>query len=383
MVPWRIAVLNDLPLTPNGKLDRNALPNLAAQRSEPKREPRPGAESITCEAFSHVLGVERVSPDDDFFVLGGNSLAAVRVLAYIRARFGTAPPIGALLQHPTPASLVMHWVLPSQDAIHTIRTGEAKLPSLVCVHPGGGNTLCYRELALHLELGQTVLGIDLPSDLGIVLEGSAPSIATIAARHADALSRAEVRAPWLCGWSLGGVLAFELAQQMTSRGCPPAGLILLDADPRWANGEAWSQVAQDPARVVEMAVSGVTGGDPSSTSSWRDWQSRRTMEDALQWARTHSARAGLEPAEMESRLQTHIAQLKSLEHYRPRPTFAGLYRFIAAGTASVWMADSWQDLVGRGTWQIEVLEGADHYTMLKESSSLQIAHLIDSFMRMG
>jgi thioesterase domain-containing protein len=380
MVPWRIAILNALPLTPNGKLDRKALPTLAAQRSEPKREPRPGAETITCEAFSHVLGLERVSPDDDFFAHGGNSLAAVRVLAYIRARFGTAPPIGALLQHPTPASLAMHWVAPSLDAIHTIRTGEPKLPSLVCVHPGGGNTLCYRELALHLELGQTVLGIDLPSDLGIVPEGSAPSVTTIAARHADALSRAEVRAPWLCGWSLGGVLAFELAQQMTSRGCPPAGLILLDTDPRWATGEAWSQAAQDPARLVEMAVSGLTGSDPGSTSSWHDWQSPHTSAEALQGARAHSAPSGLESAEMENRLQTHIAQLRSLEGYRPRPTFAGPHRFIAASTASVWMARTWQDLVSRGTWQIEVLEGGDHYTMLRGSSSMEIAHLIDSFM---
>jgi thioesterase domain-containing protein len=324
--------------------------------------------------------LERVSPDDDFFALGGNSLAAVRVLAHIRARSGTAPPIGALLQHPTPATLAMHWDLPGRDAIHTIRGGETELPSLVCVHPGGGNTLCYREVALHLGLGQTVLGIDLPNDLAIVSEGSAPSIATIAARHADALSRAEVLAPWLCGWSLGGVLAFELAQQMTSRGCPPAGLILLDADPRWATGEAWSQAAQDPARLVEMAVSGLTGSDPEPAASHQDGESPRTMDEALQWARARSARAGWEPAEMENRLHTHVAQLRSLEGYRPDPTFAGPHCFVAAGPASVWMSRAWRDLVGQGTWQTEVLEGQDHYTMLRGSSSMQIANLIDSFM---
>ncbi|WP_374703840.1 non-ribosomal peptide synthetase, partial [Rhodococcus sp. ENV425] len=84
MIPSSVIALEAIPLTPVGKLDRAALPEPEIA-SAPYRAPATVAEAAVAEAFADVLGVPRVSVDDDFFDLGGNSLLATRVIGRIRA----------------------------------------------------------------------------------------------------------------------------------------------------------------------------------------------------------------------------------------------------------------------------------------------------------
>jgi amino acid adenylation domain-containing protein len=91
MIPSIVLSLNALPLTPNGKLDRNALPDpfKAASRAAASREPpAPGLEQIMAEIWRSVLAVDHVSPDDNFFDLGGHSLLSLRVAQAIERRTG-------------------------------------------------------------------------------------------------------------------------------------------------------------------------------------------------------------------------------------------------------------------------------------------------------
>ncbi|WP_282794116.1 non-ribosomal peptide synthetase [Streptomyces sp. CC224B] len=85
MVPSAFVVLGRMPLGPTGKLDRSALPE-PEFLGETYREPRTETEAIITSAYADVLGVERVGIDDDFFVVGGDSLRSIQVVARARAR---------------------------------------------------------------------------------------------------------------------------------------------------------------------------------------------------------------------------------------------------------------------------------------------------------
>lgn len=103
MVPSAFVVLDNFPLTSNGKIDRRALPmpGLGAYATRQYEEPQGEMEEVLAEIWRELLQVERVGREDNFFLLGGNSLLAIRLMSVAAVRFD-AKPIGiTVFQCPT------------------------------------------------------------------------------------------------------------------------------------------------------------------------------------------------------------------------------------------------------------------------------------------
>ncbi|WP_343718370.1 AMP-binding protein, partial [Inquilinus sp.] len=106
MVPSRIVSLAALPLSVNGKLDRKALPDPEWESdAETRAKPEGDTEIAIARIWQDVLGRGQISRHDDFFSLGGHSLAAMKVRALLLERHGRALPIRHFFDHPTVAGL--------------------------------------------------------------------------------------------------------------------------------------------------------------------------------------------------------------------------------------------------------------------------------------
>jgi amino acid adenylation domain-containing protein len=110
MVPTRIMHVDELPKTPNGKIDRRALeqhelPHLPPSRADDVHLGDAPVQSVVEQTFATVLGLDSVDPDADFFALGGDSLAAVRVMARLREMFDPELPLRTVFDSPTAREL--------------------------------------------------------------------------------------------------------------------------------------------------------------------------------------------------------------------------------------------------------------------------------------
>ncbi len=101
MIPAAYVLLESLPLTPNGKLDRKALPAPTGNAHASRRyvPPQGDLETALAIIWAEVLKLEQVGRHDDFFVLGGQSLLALRVLFRVNDCFQTELSVPALLDH--------------------------------------------------------------------------------------------------------------------------------------------------------------------------------------------------------------------------------------------------------------------------------------------
>ncbi|SDI37591.1 Thioesterase domain-containing protein, partial [Rhodococcus triatomae] len=229
--------LDGFPVNASGKLDRKALPEPEIGSSTTEYiAPRTAAEYAVATAFAEVIGVERVGILDNFFDLGGNSLLATRVVNVVGATLGTAFPLQWMFTDPTPQSLGQRVQQSMTDgALDNGAALEVLLPirprgeeaPLFCVHPFLGLAWSYAGLGHELRSSRPLYGLQSPVLTG---EAAPASIAEYAARYIREIRAIQPHGPYhLAGWSLGGVIAHEMAVQFQEVGEDVAILGILDS----------------------------------------------------------------------------------------------------------------------------------------------------------
>ncbi|HEX8089471.1 MAG TPA: amino acid adenylation domain-containing protein, partial [Blastocatellia bacterium] len=227
MVPSSFVFLDGLPLTPNGKIDRHALRRIEASTDESERiivEPRDLLELQLVQIWESLLGARPISVTDNFFDLGGHSLLAVRLVAQVRERLGQHLPLSALVQGGSIESLAgllrQETALKKFSPVVAIQPHGSKTP-FFCIHPIGGNVLCYMDLARCLGEDRPFYGLQA---VGLNGEGDTfTSVEAMSASYVEALRAVQPEGPYLLGgWSFGGVVAFEMARELKRQGDQPA-----------------------------------------------------------------------------------------------------------------------------------------------------------------
>lgn len=231
MVPARFQWLAAMPTTPSGKRADAELARRPLQAPEVPNlvtEPRTDVERQLSAIVAEILGLPSVGVHDDFFVLGGTSLSAMRLVVTVEKRFGVDMSVAAFAASPTVASIARE--LSTRDAEFAfdplVRLRAMRRPVFL-VHPIGGNVLCYRTVVNHLPHGQPMYALQAAG----IEPGTEPlgTIPDIARSYIEAIMRVQATGPYhIGGWSLGGLIAYEMGRQLTLAGHEVDKLILID-----------------------------------------------------------------------------------------------------------------------------------------------------------
>ncbi len=368
MVPSIFVTLPALPRTANGKVDRRALPAPGPERptlDTPLSAARSPLEASLVGMFAEVLGLAVVGADDGFFDLGGHSLRALRLVSEIERRFGIRLPLAVLLEAPTPRALAailgqQGWA-PRWSSLVVIRPARSRTarPPLFCVPGHAGTVLCFRPLGQHLGDEQPLYGLE-PRGLDARFVPHT-SIEEMAAAYLDEIEGCEPAGPHaLAGYSLGGIVAFEMARQLRARGRAVALLALFDASaPRErARGSAPARPGPRLARLasrlrVEYAnVAALGGRDRAAYATARLDRVMRRL----------AGLAGRRRDGNDDPLVRRVARAQSLaaRAYRPGPYDGALVLYRAQHRLTSHYVDphfGWRDLV-RGELEVRLVPSA-------------------------
>jgi amino acid adenylation domain-containing protein len=233
MVPDDFVIMEIIPITPNGKIDRKALPKpdySHIQRSGEFVAPRTSNEKQVADIWQELMGLENISIFDNFFELGGRSLVAVQIMARLEKETGKRLPLATLFEYSTVEKLAARLEVDATsitwESLVPIKPGGSKMP-LYIVHGAGLNVLLFNALAMNMDAEQPVYGLQakglngIDEPLDVMEDIAANYIAEIVAKNPDG--------PYaLAGYSLGGIIAYEMAKQLMAAGKEVKMLAMFD-----------------------------------------------------------------------------------------------------------------------------------------------------------
>jgi amino acid adenylation domain-containing protein len=405
----------------------------ASAAGAPGSPPAAGPTSLTeserklVAIWENLLDVRPIGIRESFLDLQGDADRLGEMMTETRRAFGVFAEglsVQAFLREPTIHALAATIDGPSRSgasslAVRLHPTGAG--PPLFLVHAGGGYVFFYRALAARLEQSRRVYGIRAatPADAGGDPFTRAQSVEAVAARYVAEVRSVQPEGPYTLGGAcIGGVIAFEMAQQLQASGEEIAGPVLL-FDSIAANNEYLD--AEDLDALRDLGIyrydRGFAGLRQRASRKLRGARGRGVIGGAVYLARplVRRASSGLrhavasmrgaareaeselaappgrpippvtDGAETPEQLQQRFmaesleAALRLAWSYRPRP-FAGNLVIFQAAQSGPW-GRSWRGLAREGIVVHE--RPGEHLDMLEEPSVAITASLVDTCLRRG
>ncbi len=239
MIPSAWVWLDHFPLGTSGKVDRAALPAPA-----PTAPPTRPAGIATVDRMSRLweaaLDLDGVQPDDSFFALGGDSLAAAELMAAVESEFGRRLPLATLFEDDSLAgmsALVDRGGSARAGPSTVPLTPDRELAPIFCLNLPGWPGFMYAKLARHLVSDHPLIAIADDA----IQRRRPESLAAIAERYADVIAATSDRPYYLLGNSAAGALAYEVSRQLAQRGAAVAFVGMVDTHfPRRTLPSTWA-----------------------------------------------------------------------------------------------------------------------------------------------
>ena len=401
--PVTIDLVDRLPTGANGKIRREQLPDVleATRTHVPPAEPSTRLEKYMADCWSDMLEIDRIGVDQNFFELGGSSLQAAILTARLTEDLGFHVPTSLLFDLADIASMSNRLAQLHPDEIET-RFGAESVQSephkkgpghresspehsliatlkpdgnqnpVVMVHPPGGIVICYRELAGVIDRDRPLLAIRSRGLHGG--EPLPPSMEAMASDYVDAIRQVRPNGPYVVGgWSLGGVIAFEVARQLIEGGQTVRQLILLDS--------TIPDGASDLVRPDESHPVGLEYGIDMTLEQL----SRLSEHDQLPFLWQHALKLGvLDESSPKQVVQQVLSDLKNLFHHHVKLTSSYRIRPLRVPTLLIRPADTpvkiiasedrgWRQLVD----DVEVrFVSGHHHSMVQQPHVGEVAKVI-------
>lgn len=274
MVPDVFVSVPALPRNDRGKIDRGALPEPVEQEHTAQLTTR--WEQLVAEQWMAVLDREaQINPDDDFFAIGGDSLAAEALMTRLTDELGINPEVAVtstLAAHPVLRDFAERLRDPARQASGSLVTLQSKgtRTPVFFMAGGGGMGIAFFPMARRLGADQPAYALQNP----VMESRGLPdwSVQAIARRYVKEIRALQPHGPYhLAGHSFGGLVAYEMAQQLKAAG-EQVRLALLDSFTPDPDSHPEPEEPQDlrsrvrnSVRLVRASLRDTSGG----TDPWR------------------------------------------------------------------------------------------------------------------
>ncbi|MDF1813787.1 MAG: amino acid adenylation domain-containing protein [Verrucomicrobiales bacterium] len=358
MVPSELVVVSKFPVTANGKVDYEALP-LPAATSETagaqkdSTPPESPTEKTLARLWDEVLQCGAAGVNDNFFTLGGHSLAGLKLFTRIHKEFGVNLPLATLFQAPTIQLLSeiidKHSSKSRVQIVTRASQGSPNETPLFLIHGGDGGTLIYKKFIEEIEGYGEIYTIEAPMIVDRCLEKTEETIEDTAVLYRDYIREIYDGGSFAFGgYSFGGVIAYELARQIREQGNTVEKLFLFDTN-NPANEEQYKNNLATWARTGWEQTEGTNFLEKLSNS-------RERLEKKIQ-NRTELRKAKLSIRELEKGHRKmeddmlRVTLINEMHHhmmnnYEPKPYDGETWLFRAEATRFSFDREmGWRDLI--------------------------------------